>query len=641
MRFEPLPTGAIKPAGWLEKQLKIQGDGLSGHLDEFWPDIQKSSWFGGDAEGWERVPYWLDGIVPLAYQLDDKNLQAKIKRAVDYILGHQNADGWLGPVGDNNPRHKPYDVWPLFPLFKAFIQYQEATGDERVIPALVKCAKKIDQVITKEPLYSWAHYRAADFAICLYWLSQKTGDMSLVELARKVMSQAYDWRTHFEHFADKYTEKTTQFGLDNHGVNNGMALKFGPVRWRLSGDEKDRDLTTLMLAMLDRYHGQATGTFTCDEHYAGRSPSQGTELCTVVESMYSLALGTAATGDVALADRWERLAYNALPATFKKDMSAHQYDQQCNQVLCSREGEHVYTNNGPDANLYGLEPNFGCCTANMHQGWPKFVAKLWMKPSDGGLAAIGYAPCHLQTKLSGKPVEIDVKTEYPFRNVIFIKVTATQANTFPIYLRLPKWSSMAHILFKDCVVNVDGARIEAPEGGSLVSRPGGSFLKLDATWEGETTFVIEFRDPIELYRGANDSLAVLQGPLVFALPLVAEWKCINDRPGLPFDDWEVSTNTPWNYALEIDRDNPANSVRVERDRRGDVPFLPDTPTTRVKVKGRRFPSWTLEKSAASPPPQSPVSSDEPLEELTLVPYGTTDLRLTEFPILNATQQGNR
>ena len=63
----------IKPEGWLYRQLKIQAQGLSGNLDKIWPDVRDSAWIGGEREGWERVPYWLDGFIPLAYLLQDQD----------------------------------------------------------------------------------------------------------------------------------------------------------------------------------------------------------------------------------------------------------------------------------------------------------------------------------------------------------------------------------------------------------------------------------------------------------------------------------------------------------------------------------------------------------------------------------------
>ena len=56
----------IRPEGWLLNQLKIQAPGLSGNLNKFWSYIKDSRWIGGQAEGWERVPYWLDEFIPLA-----------------------------------------------------------------------------------------------------------------------------------------------------------------------------------------------------------------------------------------------------------------------------------------------------------------------------------------------------------------------------------------------------------------------------------------------------------------------------------------------------------------------------------------------------------------------------------------------
>ncbi len=615
--YAELPLGAIRPTGWLKSQLQIQAEGLGGHLDEFWPDIRDSSWIGGKAEGWERTPYWLDGIVPLAYLLDDDRLKGKAKRYVDYILDHQAADGWMGPVGDNDPGHKPYDVWPLFVLFKALTQYQEATGDPRVIPALLRCSKKIDEVIAKTPLYSWAHFRGADLVVSLYWLHDRTGEPGLLGLAAKVNAQSYDWRKHFEDFG-RFRAKATGFGLDNHGVNNAMGLKFAGVRGRLSRDPRDRAGIATMLDQLDRYHGQATGTFTCDEHYGGRSPSQGTELCTVAEAMYSLELLEAIEGAASLGDRLEKLAFNAFPATFKKDMTAHQYDQQANQAVCKVSDPKVYTDNGPDANLYGLEPHFGCCTANMHQGWPKFATHLWGRSPEGGLAALAYAPCVVSTAIGDEKIQVETITDYPFRDEVTIRLTVLRAMTLPLDVRVPAWS-------KGPFYQLDG--------GSAVALKAGTFARVGPPEWAPGTHEVKLRLPmaVALYPGYNGAVAVERGPLVYSLKIDAEWKQLRGK--LPYADWEVYPKSPWNYAIEVDRDHPGRSIAFEERPVGDRPFSPEGAPVVAKIKGRRLPAWTLERNAAAPPPGSPARSDGPLEDLTLLPYGCTDLRITEFPTL--------
>ena len=132
--FRPLPLGSIRPTGWLGRQLRIQAEGLSGHLDEFWPDVAQSQWFGGKAEGWERAPYWLDGVIPLAWVLDDPALKAKVKGHIDMIVANQRPDGWFSPYPADASAAK-YDLWSIQLVNKVLAQYHEATGDAKVFEA--------------------------------------------------------------------------------------------------------------------------------------------------------------------------------------------------------------------------------------------------------------------------------------------------------------------------------------------------------------------------------------------------------------------------------------------------------------------------------------------------------------------------
>jgi len=614
--FEPLPLGQVTPAGWLRSQLQIQADGLTGHLHEFWPDIARSQWIGGDVEGWERGPYWLDGLVPLAHLLEDRRLQDVASFWVDRILASQHADGWLGPIHDERFGY-PYDPWPLFIVLKALSQHHEATGDARILPAMARLFSKLDTLLRDRPLRSWARYRWADLLLSVHWLYERTGEPWLLDLGATIQEQGYDWRAQFRTFP--YWDKVHRIERDQstHGVNVAMALKAYGVWSRQSSDPTDRAVPLRMLALLDRYHGQATGMFSCDEHLAGRSPSQGSELCAVVEAMYSLEVLLATIGEPALADRLERLAYNALPATLTPDVWAHQYDQQVNQVACRVSDRHVWTSNGPEANVYGLQPNFPCCTANLHQGWPKFVAHLWMRSPDDGLAAIAYAPCAVRTTVREVGVSVDVETEYPFDGRIQITVHADEPVQFPLHLRVPAWA--------------EGARLRNPDGDTTTLLPG-TFAIIDREWRGETRVTLDLPMSIRAERRFNDAVSLSRGPLLLALQIGEAWRQIGGE--LPAADWEVLPTTEWAYALDIDPADPASTLEVERRPLVGGPFSPETAPLRVHTRGRHVPGWGLERdTAAAPPPVSPVHSREPLEPFVLLPYGATGLRIAEIPVL--------
>ena len=228
--------------------------------------------------------------------------------------------------------------------------------------------------------------------MALYRLYELQPRPWLWNLAVKLQAQGFDWGEFFQRWPLTGPTPKGRWNYMGHVVNNAMAVKAHALWWRLSGAETDRNAVYDMIEKLDRYHGMATGMFTGDECLAGRSPTQGTELCAVVEYAYSLETLLSILGDPVFGDRLEKVVFNALPATFSPDMWAHQYDQQLNQVECSVQDGRTWNTNGPESNLFGLEPNYGCCTANLSQGWPKFAAHLWMRAPDGGLAALAYAP---------------------------------------------------------------------------------------------------------------------------------------------------------------------------------------------------------------------------------------------------------
>ena len=155
MRWQQYTAREIKPCGWLKRQLKIQADGLNGNLDKVWRDVRESQWIGGDAEGWERVPYWLDGFIPLAYLLQDEDMIQRAQKYMDAILNSQEEDGWICPVSREN--RKTYDSWAVQLISKVLTVYYESTGDERAYNALYRVLKNYYELVSSGEISLFAY----------------------------------------------------------------------------------------------------------------------------------------------------------------------------------------------------------------------------------------------------------------------------------------------------------------------------------------------------------------------------------------------------------------------------------------------------------------------------------------------------
>ena len=592
----------LSPQGWMRRQLEIQAEGLSGNLDKVWRDVRDSAWIGGDADGWERVPYWLDGFIPLAYLLDDPNMIERAQKYVDAILAQQKAGGWICPCDEN--KIPGYDTWAVQLISKVLVVYYECSGDERIPEVLYRVMKNYYELLKSKTitLFGWGKYRWFESFIAIHFIWERYHEDWVAELARIIQEQGTDYAG----LTERWKTPLNRWTLDTHIVNLGMMLKHEAVSCDILG-EAYTDIAEKLLTVLKAYNGTPVGLFTGDECLSGLSPIQGTELCAVAEQMYAYEHLFAYTGDPKWAERLELLAFNALPATISDDMWTHQYLQMSNQIACERfPAKPIFRTNGGEAHLFGLEPNYGCCTANFNQAWPKFALSAFMHSGDTVLSAIP-----IPAILKDDGLTVSLKTNYPFDNALAYDIESDK----PICLkvRVPSFAQNLRV------------------NGQLTTYCAELSFEIPA---GQPTHIdIAFDTLPHLVERPYDLKCVQCGSLVFSLPISYEKKMLEfERNGVvrkfPYCDYEYSPTSPWNYAYS------SPFFQLEKRDVSDIPFSSENPPVVLKAEVKRI-SWGLEDgftSVCAKVPQSRIPLSE-AETVELYPYGCAKLRMTELPLL--------
>ncbi len=614
-----LPPGQVRPEGWLRTQLELQAAGFVGHLGELSDFLRKEghAWLSPDGEGhspWEEAVYWLKGYGDLGYVLDDAEMIAEARLWIEGILASQAEDGWFGPRSSRtrirSDRGGKPDLWPNMIALMALQSWHEYSGDERVLDLMTRYFRWQLSVPDEDFLLPfWQHQRGADNLASVHWLYDRTREPWLLELAEKIHRNTADWSS----------------GVANwHGVNTAQAFR-GPAGWWVqSGDPEHLTATERNLATVMGEYGQVPGgLWAADENARPgcTGARQAAETCTMVELMLSCELLASWTGDPKWADLCEEVAFNSLPAALSADLKALHYLTAPNMVRCdARSKAPGLQNSGPM--LLFTPHRHRCCQHNVAHGWPYFAEHLWMATADRGVAALLHAPSRaVVTVAGGERIALRSTSDYPFVEHVDVAIETASDVSFPLYLRVPAWCNAPALEVNGVAVDVQG------EG------PG--FLCVERRWsDGDRVSLrLPMQVDVRTWEAQQGAVSVHRGPLAYSLALPARREVVGGTERWPA--FELHPEAPWSYALVLDEEDPAASFTLHEGAMPDSgqPFtLTDAPL-RLTTHGRRVPAWKEDHLGLVGPLQaSPVRTEEPLEELTLVPMGAARLRLTCFPV---------
>ena len=621
-QFIKLPTGSIKPDGWLLTQLQLQKDGLNGHLGEIsaWLQKEDNAWLkAGGKWGWEEVPYWLRGYAGVAYLFEDKAMLDEAKIWIESILKSQRENGNFGPSAETKGTQ---DFWPNMIALWILQSYHEYTGDARVIDFMTRYFHF--QLTVPDELFmrkSWQHYRGGDNLWSVAWLYNRTGDAKLLELADKIHRNTANWT--------KATELPTW-----HNVNVAQGCREPATYYLFTGDSNMMKASYNVQSLVRRSFGQVPGgMFGADENarIGFFDPRQGTETCGFAEQMASDEIMLLITGDPYWAENCEDIAFNSYPAAFMPDYKSLRYITSPNMVMSDSENHKPGIDNaGP---FLAMNPfSSRCCQHNHGFAWPYYAEHLILATPDNGAAAVLFNACEAQIKVAdGKEIVIKEMTDYPFDTQISFTVEMNEETIkFPFYIRIPSWTQNAS--FK-----INGKEI-------AVNTESGNYLCIHREWKSGDK--VEVNYPMEIsyrtWQVNKNSVSVDYGPLTLSLRITEKYVEKNSaetaiwdskwQEGADTSQWpsyEIYPDSPWNYALQVQ----SVKLKERKDLKPGVnPFTQADIPLVFEAYGRQIPEWKIDeyKLCGVLPDEDAVKSDTS-EKLELIPMGAARLRISAFP----------
>ena len=652
--YSELGLSEIKPEGWLKQYLKNQKNGLTGQMENagypfngsYWTNFVEQEYYNSWGP-YEQTGYWIDGALRCGYLLDDKELIEKAKRNLDYVIKHPDTDGFLGPRSLKNPNMM--SLWPHVVFFRALIAEYRTTSDRVILDKLLN------------------HYKSREInvrslrEICnleiLLFLFEETDDPEILEIAKKKYAEFEElyyknslvkeedlcyYDVTEEHLFSKKKSKM-------HGVSYNEIGKIPGILYMYTGDKELLKISKQFFRKIDMQHMLVNGVCSSSEMLNTTNSLDTCETCDTADYTWSLGYLLMATGDAKYADKIEKACFNAAPGAVTEDFKALQYFSGPNQVICDYQSNHNRFFRGNSSMSYSPNPFTECCPGEINRIMPNFASRMWMNKDDG-IAAVFYGPSELKTVINGKKIEIREITFYPFSEEIEFKISLEKELEFTFDLRIPEWCKSPELLVNN--EKIYDKNIKK-----------GKFYSLRRKYSDGDIIILKLPMELQISKWPKGGIAIERGPIVYSLGIIPDMHVDKehrtDKSTEDFPAWNMYPDSDWNYALCIDDKNYKDKIKIVIDKKeSDTPWNQKNPSIKLEVPAKKVDNWILEKKRVSGTkpyyfddevvvkdykinalltPELPnkkslfLSKNNPVETITLVPYGSTNLRITIFP----------
>ena len=612
----------IRPNGWIRQFLETQLTGLTGHIEEAGYPFDTVCWgkpdYASDNENpqwwvYEQTAYWLDGMLRCALLLEEPHYLNRAREIIYNVLEQADSDGYLGPKFLKV--NEPWNRWPHVVFFRACMALYEYNRDPVII-----------QKMTDHYLESPADYTEARDVLnveIMLWLYGKTGNVRLLQLAEESYA-GYNSKVTSDLSDEQALSDRKPY---THGVSYNEYFKLGAILYAHTGKERYLTVSRRAFEKLDTYFMLPSGCNCSNEFLINNHYMQSSETCDVTDYTWALSYLLDVTEEGGYADRVETCIFNAGIGAVLEDFKGLQYFSCANQILADRQSNHNAFFCGSPWMSYRPNPGTECCPGNVNRFMPNFMLNSWRQEGTH-LYNRFYAPCSVETQVSGNPVSITQETNYPFNETVLYRVEAQVP--FTLHLRVPGWTA-------DLTIKLDGHPLELPvqKGFAAVEVPGSCCI------------AVKMHSVICTHH-IGGLVYFSKGPLVYSFGMKGRREIDTEEPksSAQFPAYNIYPDRQWRYCI---MEEPTYIPCQEA-----AAFDLDTPLPCLEVSVEEIKNWNLEKRTRvrnyfnlyeklyhykkgnftfTPKllsNQKIVLDDNSRQTIRLYPYGACKLRMTVF-----------